>query len=166
MAHNQFHYDQVDFSGFDGPEPSTLNAGQSRFSLGNSQLPATNNFGFGNNLSMNNPLPTLGGDTGNDTGFQWFGKNGALIPGLDALSGIMGAINARKTLKGQKEAFAFNKGLAETNLANVARTTNAEIEDTARNVGRQTGLTGKALDRYVTNRMDERRVSGTVGVDS
>lgn len=150
--------------------PNNVNTSAPSFNFGGASNNSLNsNFNFPD-INLENDL-TAGQFSGiNDSkiaengenGFNFFGKDGVLIPGLNALGGLIDAGTAIKTLRAQKDAFEFNKKLATTELANSAQITNASITDHARTSGRQSGLTGNALDNFIADRVAERRVSGTI----
>lgn len=128
-------------------------------------------FGGGNNsgidgLSINRPIDynginTEGGATP-DMFSKLFGKDGPVVPGLNALGGLGSAYAAFQTAKTGRKAFNFSRDLAKTNLANSAQIANTEIGDRARASGRQSGLTGQQLENFVNTRIKENRVSGVV----
>ncbi len=98
-----------------------------------------------------------------DTGINWLGKDGVLIPGLNAFSNLSNAITGYQQLGLAKEAFDFNKRLTETNLANQARTTNADIIARERSQLRQRGGNQiPNLDQLARIRSQDRLVKGTL----
>lgn len=62
---------------------------------------------------------------------QWTGQQiaGAAFGGLQALASLSNAYNARKSFKLAEDQFDFSKGLSTTNLANQAKTVNAQMAD-------------------------------------
>lgn len=96
-------------------------------------------------------------------GINWLGKDGVLIPGLNAFSNLSNAILGYQQLGLAKEAFDFNKRLTETNLANQARTTNADIIARERSQLRQRGGNQiPNLDQLARTRSQDRLVKGTL----
>jgi len=118
-----------------------------------------NNYGVTSNSSIS---PTANNNVSAGGGFKWFGKGGALIPGLNALTGLFTAGTALKSLREEKRANRFNMNLARGNFANQAKLTNAQIQDHARAVARQRGLRGSQLTDYVSGQTEERQVQGAV----
>ncbi len=101
-------------------------------------------------------------DTNKTAGIKWLGKDGVLIPGLNALSGITKAITGLEQIGLNKEAFAFNKNLTNKNFANQAQITNNAIYDRGRAGAVQRGENTNALDTVATNLANKRRVSGVL----
>ena len=99
---------------------------------------------------------------GENDSLRLLGKDGVLIPGLNALSGLTGAYTALKQYGLNKDAYKFSKDITLGNYANQARTTNAAIEDRARSYGQQSGLQGDALSKFVETRAADRRIKGTL----
>lgn len=135
--------------------------------IGSSNLgaPVDNLFGpsfdFETDMNFGTGDLTLGEvDIGGD--FKWFGEGGALIPGLKTLGALFDTKYAGKTVRAQERADKFNMAMGRTNLANQAQITNAQIEGNARSVGQAMGLQGQQLDNYISTRMSERRVAGTI----
>ena len=123
-----------------------------------STLPA--NFNQWNTNEQNTYLRNLENQNG---GIKWLGKDGVLIPGLNALSNLSKAITGYQQLGLAKEAFDFNKRLTETNLANQARTTNADIIARERSQLRQRGGNQiPNLDQLARIRSQDRLVKGTL----
>lgn len=105
-------------------------------------------------------ITETGADTG--TGIDWFGKDGVVIPGLNALSNLSNAIVGYQHLGLVKEAFDFNKQLSLTNLANQARTTNADILARERSQLRQRGGNIPGLEQLAQQRSKDKLVKGTL----
>jgi len=115
---------------------------------------------FGQNF--NTPVPPINPAT-NTVDWRWLGKDGVLVPGLNALSNLSNAITGYQQLGLAKEAFDFNKRLTETNLANQARTTNADIIARERSQLRQRGGNQiPNLDQLARTRSQDRLVKGTL----
>lgn len=98
----------------------------------------------------------------NGEGIKWFGKDGALIPGLNALSNLAGAYTGYKQLGLAEDAFNFNKALTLSNLANQATITNQAIEDRIRSGAINRGVPVPDVDKLVASQMENRRIKGTL----
>ena len=95
-------------------------------------------------------------------GIKWTGKDGVLIPGLNALSNLASAYTGYKQYGLAKDTFDFNLALTKRNLANQAKVTNAAIEDRARGRLSQEGGNIPNLDRLVANQTADRKIKGTL----
>ena len=112
------------------------------------------------NVSPGNIIPRLG--KGTDTeGFGGIGKGSGLIPGLDVLSGLVGAYTGLKQFGLEEEAFKFNKQLTQRNLSNQARITNQAIKDRLKAAAIQRGGSGSA-ENVAAEQLKARRVQGTL----
>jgi len=109
--------------------------------------------------TFNTPNTT---NTQQSQGIKWTGKDGVLIPGLNALSNIASAYTGLKQYGLAKDTFNFNKALTQRNLANQAKVTNAAIEDRARGRLSQEGGNIPNLDRLVANQTADRKIKGTL----
>ena len=113
------------------------------------------NFNFNPTTGQASPIQQSGG-------FNWLGKDGVLIPGLNALGNLATAYTGLQQLNLNKDAFNFNKALTRTNLANQAKVTNAAIEDRARSAAIQEGRSSiPGLDRLVASETQDRKIKGS-----
>ena len=137
------------FPNFNAADPSTFTNIPQYQSMGN---------------AVNLPTNLLGGANKESSGIlsKLLGKDGKLIPGLEAFSALGSGILGLKQYGLDKAAFNFSRGLAKTNLSNQANITNAAISDRARARAVQSGASRSDLADIVKNQTADRRVRGTV----
>lgn len=123
-------------------------------------IPSSINWGTGSN-----PPPS--------TSPSFFSKDGmfstAVVPGIQALSGLGQLYLGKQQLDVQKDAFNFNRDLAKTNLENQANLVNQQISDRQRAAAVQSGRFDtnttqgrERLAQEVERISAPRRVRGTV----
>lgn len=142
--------------------------GVSQSQGGQGYVPPSISIDPNNAIGVNNQytgLPNIGqGNQPQQGGF--FSKGGGyqnIMGGLNALSGVAGAYTGLQQFGLAKDAFAYNKDLTNTNLANQATTTNSAQFDRLQRQNAAQGVTGKyqSLAEYTAN--SDAAVSGKIG---
>lgn len=82
-----------------------------------------------------------------------------VMAGIQAISQGIGAYTGLRQLSLAKDSFNFNKDVTETNLANQAKLTNAQLEDRQRARIASNPNAYQSLSEY----MDKNAVSGRLG---
>lgn len=139
------------FHNFNAADPSTFTNIPQYQSMGNAVNLPTHLLGAANKESSSPGIMS-----------KLLGKDGKLIPGLEALGALGSGILGLKQYGLDKAAFNFSRGLAKTDLSNRANIANAAISDRARARAVQSGASRSDLADIVKNQTADRRVRGTV----
>ena len=96
------------------------------------------------------PADSAAGDSATNpaaTGLGWNVGTGQLaMSGIQTVAGIWAALQAQKQAKAE---FAFNKGLANTNIANSISAYNTQLDSIARSRGRAEGQSASEIASYI-----------------
>lgn len=87
---------------------------------------------------------------------------GKLGFGLQSAAGLFNAYNGYKQLGLAEDQFNFQRDYANTNLANQAAVTNADMEHRQRMRMESARITGDEADRRINAYMDKNSVRGTI----
>lgn len=134
------------------------------------------------NFNQMAPVVDLGTQYSNENSGMWGKVGGALGFGTDdngiqnqgafgaqgwgniigAGASLGNAYFANQAMKQGKKEFKFNKGLAQTNLANQAKLINTGQERRARSNAASLGLQGDAAQQFITDRTNKEQVRGNI----